>query len=608
MWDVDVSEPYQTVANAMNELYVNAGIASVFYTKESLGKDSNVDFNRPEHPPYNHLYYKFKQSLSTDYISIESMKGSVNTNKNLLERSFNEITPSAVTTVLDLVNEKTLYRGEEFSQALRSFKTAQTAFIKSKNKETYLWQLAVSGRSTAIKTTVIGTLLTDISNGIDLETAVAKYESKVAPSNYKRPKALFTKAMKKAAEDKATELGLLESLPRRHAKMEDINVQDVLWVSGESKKLMQSGFDMLPDSNTGKKRNLANIESVNIDQFIAEILPQAKTFEVLFKNKHTNNLMSLIAPVNPNAKSMFQWKNPFSWSYNNNATDSEIRESVKARGGNVIGDLRFSIMWAEGDSADNSDLDAHCIWENPQKNGHIYFSAKRDSNTGGSLDVDITNPRNKGNKDIVENIVFPDKSKMPNTVYKFFVKNFSNRGSKGFKAEIEFEGQILSFNYPHSLRNKEKVVVAEIMWDGKEFSIVKSMDSTATSREVWNIPTENFVKVNALMYSPNFWSSGNNKGNRHHFFILENCKTSDHVRGFYNEFLLGELTPHRKVFEALGNTMRVEPIEGEDQMSGLGISSTKSEELTVKVNNRIFNIKFNSNESIRVSSTKKVQV
>jgi hypothetical protein len=62
------------------------------------------------------------------------------------------------------------------------------------------------------------------------------------------------------------------------------------------------------------------------------------------------------------------------------------------------------------------------------------------------------------------------------------------------------------------------------------------------------------------------------KGNKHYFFILDGCKQPGTVRGFYNEFLTDKLRDHRKVFEVLGNKMRVE--ESDEQLTGLGFSST----------------------------------
>lgn len=49
----------------------------------------------------------------------------------------------------------------------------------------------------------------------------------MAPANYKRPTALITKKQIEATQKKVEELGLTDALPRRHAHVEDISVNDV---------------------------------------------------------------------------------------------------------------------------------------------------------------------------------------------------------------------------------------------------------------------------------------------------------------------------------------------------------------------------------------------
>ena len=99
-----------------------------------------------------------------------------------------------------------------------------------------------------------------------------------------------------------------------------------------------------------------------------------------------------------------------------------------------------------------------------------------------------------------------------------------------------------------------------------------------------------FQKVSCIMLSPNHWE-GNEVGNKHYFFMLDGCKNPDPVRGFFNEYLRADLEKdHRRVFEALASRAKAE--YNDNQLSGLGFSSTQRNELVVKVDNKPFKIKF----------------
>ena len=135
-----------------------------------------------------------------------------------------------------------------------------------------------------------------------------------------------------------------------------------------------------------------------------------------------------------------------------------------------------------------------------------------------------------------------------------------------------------------------------VVHKGNNVFEVKDVDSSLRSvqvagKEIWNVQTNSFVPVNTIINSPNFWEG--DKGNKHTFFLIDGCKTDEETRGFFNEFLKEELNPHRKVFELLGERTKVQPTD--DQLSGLGFSSTKRDEVTVRVSGktkRTFLVKF----------------
>lgn len=602
IWEnLDTVEEYQPSVDALAGYFKKEKIDTIFLIPENYAKDSNHDVYRPYHPVYHHLYYDFDYFINKDYHSIQA---EYRQRKEVTTRSFSELNPSSVETVLELIEEGSLYRGQEFKKSLQLFQEKQINFIKTPKKlrDAYVLQIVHRyGQKMAIRNTVIGTLLTDISNGLDLQEAVDKFGHKMDPRNFKRPKEVFSKRMKEAAEAFVVENNLMDSLPRRFASIEDISIQDVVWASGESAKVMKTPFDFLSPTKKSKK-SFEDIREVGMDYFLNEILPSTKNLEVLVDNRDTNNLVSLIAPQNANAQSLLAWGNNFGWSYNGDVTDS-IKSKVRAHGGKTDGVLRISLLWADNED-DNSDLDLHCM--EPDR-FEIYHGKKVSSQTGGALDVDIINPQDYRKKGIVENIIYPNLRNMVKGDYEIGVHNFTLRGDQqGFTVEIEFEGNIYTFHHSKGLRDKETVNVARINFDGKNFSMKSYIPVGEKSVKVWGLDTGDFHKVSTVMLSPNYWEGTKKNGNKHFFFMLEECINPNPPRGFYNEFLRPDLLQHKKVFAALGSHMKVEP--SDKQLSGLGYSSTKENTLTVKADSQLFNIKIVDNEIKFVSESIKEQV
>jgi len=573
-------------------LIKKSSIENVFlHTEHTAGTDKNYqNLESGEILTWEHFLMQIPGESVVGKAGIGTKLADFQGSKDVLYRSLSEITTDAIDTVLELIAQNSLYRGEENKFAIESFQKLKKQFDKlktAKEKDIFCWSQikSISQSVSRIRNTAIGTLLVDISEGRELEASVASFESKVAPTNYKRPTALITKAMIEKAKEKIEELGLTSALERRYAIMNDITINNILFADRETKKKLNADiFDELSSKVPETVKNFDKVEEVTIETFIDNILPKAESIELMFENKHVGNLVSLIAPVDSDAKNMFKWPNKFSWSYAGELADS-IKERVKNAGGRVDGDLRCSLSWFNFD-----DLDLHMV----EPKEHIYYGHKVSYHTKGNLDVDM-NVGVGRSRTPVENICYPDRKHITEGIYKLQVNNFSRRETvdTGFDVEIEFDGIIHSCSYTKPVKDGETITVAEIKYTHKNgFEIINSLPPSQTTKEVWNISTQAFHKVSMVMFSPNHWDD-KVVGNKHYFFMLDDCLNDGKARGFFNEFLTDELSAHRKVFEVVGAKMKTE--ESNNQLSGLGFSSTQRNSVLCKVKgsfNRVVKINF----------------
>jgi hypothetical protein len=590
IWDFDAGE-YQPVADAMAAFVKSCPVTDVFVTDESsFGVDYNDERKKDaDKIRWHHFYVKLPQKfvIGKRGTTIDTVRGRFRDTCHVFQRSLAELTEDSVLTVLELTAQNSLYKGEEWVPVLRKFLEYKKAYerIPEAQRNLFCWENSVKAGDVIgrIRNHSIGTLLTDISTGVDLNEAVAKYEAMVAPANYKRPKAIYTQKMIDDAKKQIAEMGLMDSLQRRYATLDDITVNNILFANRDAASRMTSGkdvFDQMSKVIPVNPKSFDRVEEVPILTFVKDVLPTAENIEILLEGKHSGNMVSLIAPQVKDSKTMFKWENNFAWAYAGNMTDS-MKERVKAAGGKVDGVLRFSIQWND-EEYNGNDFDAHCV--EPHGN-EIFYRNKVNPHTLGNLDVDIIDPKRE--IPAVENITWPSVTRMQEGDYRFFVHNFNHRGGRsGFKAEIEFDGQIFAFEYNRELRQDERVEVGIVRYSRKDgFSMIKCMDSRLSSRDIWNLKTNQFYPVTVVMKSPNYWDGQLGIGNLHYFFMLKGCVNPESPNGFFNEFLQNDLMAHKRVFEALGSMMRVK--DTEDQLSGLGFSSTQRGSLICKIDGRV---------------------
>ncbi len=578
LWDCQTDEAYQPVVDAMAALVRSQSVANVFIHREpTVGVAKNFEQTTSGVVTREHFHVNLPADAYCKGVDIGPKQSAALADHDVLLRSLTEIDIDSIDTVLELIDQNSLYRGEENRHAVAEFWKLKQAFIAAPNADLFAWaqSRAAIGAVSRIRNTAIGTLLSALATGEELESAVKAFEAMVAPTNYRRPTTLVTKAMIEKAKQTIEAMGFTSALERRYATIDDITVNNVLFADRQTRREMDV-FDEL-SSRVAEKggKSLDRVEEIPIADFLAKVLPKAESLELMVENKLTPNLVSLIAPVDPTAKSMFKWPNNFSWAYAGEVADS-IKERVKRAGGSVTGDLCCRLAWNNTD-----DLDFHMI--EPAGGAHIFYAHKRMlSPCGGVLDLDA-NGGDGMRPDPAENIVYASRRKMREGTYELKVHQYARRETLngGFEVELEFDGNVLRMAYTKPVTQGQTVDVASIKYTkAGGFEVVKSLPSSQSSKTVWGVQTQTFRRVRAVMLSPNHWDE-RAVGNKHYLFMLDGCINEERARGFFNEFLNEELNAHRKVLEVVGAKLKTE--ESDRQLSGLGFSSTQRNSVLCRV-------------------------
>ena len=146
----------------------------------------------------------------------------------------------------------------------------------AQNKLNFCWLASQNNPSARLRNESIGTLLVELSQGANPETACRKYNQMVDPVNYMRATAPISQNQIKNFEKFVAENGYEESFDRELATVGDVNITEILLVSNSDEK--PKGFVAGVTANKAtqhKKSKLDGVHEVSYQKFMDEILPKA---------------------------------------------------------------------------------------------------------------------------------------------------------------------------------------------------------------------------------------------------------------------------------------------------------------------------------------------
>lgn len=184
IWDVSgVGTTFQPVADALSAHIKAHAVTDVYVSQEKkIGTERSLEWlENGKVNSYDHFFFELPEKFVFDKKrSAGDIKGGFRDTRNVFKRSLDEITEESAMTVLELISQNSLYKGKEWKAPLTEFLKYKKTYDKltaEEEKENFAWEKSITAGAGIgrIRNHSIGVLLTNISEGMDLDTAVKKY-------------------------------------------------------------------------------------------------------------------------------------------------------------------------------------------------------------------------------------------------------------------------------------------------------------------------------------------------------------------------------------------------------------------------------------------------
>lgn len=318
LWtEEDAPEVYRPALAAMARAIRRADVTGVFLSSEKV-------WGTPETGVWHHLAARPAASMLFKESPVQSAKQAMAEKledfKNVT-RALKEFTLSHVETALVLLRSDALYRSEKVlgqAEWLHALHTAVSS-VRGWARDHIVWRAVASAPAGFChpRSSMIGTLLSDIAEGKDFGDVSRAFAAKMHPLSYRRPKAAPSAGTIEAAEKLVKQLGLQASLDRRFARLDEIQA---VWLPKKQEAPdTDSVFGHLKSRAREQTKALpVPQQTMTWEKFQRTLLPTADRLE--FKAPSHGSYTALVTAVNKDAPPILQWdmegaRNPVSWYF-----------------------------------------------------------------------------------------------------------------------------------------------------------------------------------------------------------------------------------------------------------------------------------------------------
>ena len=319
MFMADIPDFFRDAVDEVIRAIIASKVTGVFLTSDKhLGVEQSNGWyhmyvNSPKHIIHNNRIHNEFQTMAQkkqDYL--------------MLLNAFTKYQKSTIETAVNLLHSNTLYRSEKVLGIAEWFLNVKTnaEMLNGKQKSNYIWKMSATAPAgfCHVSSSMIGTLLDDIEEGMGVEAVKRRFAEKMNPLQYQRPQVAPGAQNIARAEEIVAKLGIENSLKRRFARMYDLKLT---WAPHPEKHTpakttgIFSSIKAKEESRPKKPTIVADGGTMTWDKFQRTVLPNAKKIEMHIPYG-PRSYAALVTAEDPSAPPIVQWdseenRNPVSW-------------------------------------------------------------------------------------------------------------------------------------------------------------------------------------------------------------------------------------------------------------------------------------------------------
>jgi len=339
VWPESVDGPLSFAVALVHKAIERSRVTGVFFNGSTSWGVPLVG-HRPAGNPWSHMAVRPPTSILDQVMprpasmSAHQVAATKREDRGILTRSLSNFNMSTVAQATAALKADQLYRSEVAQQIAEWFLALHERLAATKNerhRENLIWRAVAAAPAgwCHVRSSMLGTLLEDMSSGMPFESVARRWSEKMHPLQYQRPQAPPSAGNVKRAEELFAELGLAPALRRRYARLDDLQK---LWVpQGYTRTAPLSDVSASPGvfahvavKDTGRtsfKPSTAQTTSgsakMTLVKFRRDVLPGAAQIELVVPRQPAA-WSALVTAVDPEAPPLLQWdrpdrRNPTSW-------------------------------------------------------------------------------------------------------------------------------------------------------------------------------------------------------------------------------------------------------------------------------------------------------